>query len=116
MFADPLTITINGVAKVMARVSSQGTSSIYQTADGNAKLTISHTEDKTKVRSLVRLDQRKVAADPLSAENVYVPYVQYTVIERPLFGVTQTEINDTNTGFEAFIDSTVIGKLFGKES
>lgn len=116
MFADPITITINGSAKVMARVSSTGTSSVYQTSDGNYKVTISHTETKDKIRSLVRLDQRKVAADPLTAENVYVTLTQYTVFERPIFGFTSTEMDQQNSGFETWMDSTVIGKLFGKES
>lgn len=116
MFVDPITITINAVAQVMNRVSSTGTSSVYQTADGTHKLTISHTRTRDKIRSLVRLDKQKVAADPLTAENQYVTLTQYSVFERPIFGFTQTEMEQLNTGFEAWVDNAVIGKLFGNES
>lgn len=116
MFADPITITINGAAKVMARVQSNGTSSVYQTPDGNFKLTISHDENKVRIRSVARLDQRVVATDPLTAENLYATLTTYQVIERPLFGFTVTNVDHQISGFETWMDSTVISKLFGKES
>jgi hypothetical protein len=116
MFADPLTVTINSVAKTLARVSTNGQSSIYQTSDGLFKLTISHQVSKDRVRSVVRIDQKKIATDPLTSEQDWATLTDYHVKDRPIVGFTTAEVQQLNAGLTSFVDNAVITKLVGGES
>lgn len=121
MFADPITITIAGVGKTLARISTQGTSSRYQTADGFYTLDISHQvvrkNNQNYVRTLARLEFKKVVADPLSNLNDYQTCTTYTVEEKPDFGFTNTEVKDQLTGFTTWdVLSATQDKLLNRES
>jgi hypothetical protein len=116
MFADPQTVTVNAVAKVMARVLISGTSATYQTADENWKLTISHLRSKGRIRTMVRLDQRAIVPDPLTAVNDFETLTDYHVIDRPEVGSTLAQIQQQCAGLNAWFDATAIGKLVGGES
>jgi len=116
MFADPQTVTVNAIANAMPRVSSTGLKSVYQKADGNWIFTISHTPTKDRVRSMVRIDQRAIVADPLTAVNDYETLSFYVVVDRPTYGFTSTQVDQLITGFKTWLDSTAIGKVFGQES
>jgi hypothetical protein len=83
--------------------------------DETWKLTISHDVQGNKIRSLHRVDQKKVVADPLTAENDYQVQSTYFVTERPLFGFSSTEYSDQIAGHVALFDATTKGKLYGKE-
>lgn len=116
MFSDPQSVTVAGTPQSMARVSSNGTSATYQKQDENWKLTISHQKQNGKIRSVARLDQRAVVADPLTAVNDFEILTTYIVIERPNIGFTSTQVSDQIAGFKTWLDSTAIGKLYGQES
>lgn len=124
MFADPITITINAVAKVLARVQSTGTSSKYSTSDGVYTLNISHQRSVKggvpTIRTVSRLDFKKVVTDPLTSTNDYGFLSNYSVTERPEFGFTLQEVKDQQTGFNTWHAATGAGlaqeKLFGGES
>jgi len=116
MFADPQTVTINSVAKTLARYMLDGTKSLYQTSDEVWKFTISHTKTKDRVRSMVRLDQLAVVEDPLSGENDYDTLSFYFVIDRPVFGFTAAQVEQIVAGLKTWLDNTAIGKLLGSES
>lgn len=89
---DPIpTVTTNSVAYNFARIGQDKTSSVYQTSDGNDKLTISRSE-KARKRFSIRLDRRKIAADPFNAAlNQEYRQAVYIVWDTPLLGVTSTE-------------------------
>jgi len=116
MFADPQVITVNSVAKSMPRIDSDGTTAIYQTADEAFKMTISHQRSAKRIRTVVRVDQRVVAADPLTSVNAYQTLTDYHVIDRPLTGFTSTQVAQQVAALNAWLDSTAIGKLYGQES
>jgi hypothetical protein len=116
MFADPQTVTVNAVAKVMPRISTGGTKSTYQLNDLTFTLNISHTQVKDRIRSMARSDQRAVVPDPLTAVNDYETLSFYVVLDRPLAGFTSTQCEQLITGFKTWLDATVIGKLYGSES
>jgi hypothetical protein len=87
MFADSQTLTINTVANVLAKTSINGSSSVYTDATGNLTMTVSHSRDKRR-RSVIRIDQKKVAADPLLAErNVETSQSAYIVLNAPVNGL-----------------------------
>jgi len=116
MFTDPQVVTVNAVAQSMPRVSSSGLKTIYQKSDGNWIFTISHQPGKGRVRSMVRIDQRAVVADPLTAVNDYETLSFYVVLDRPDYGFTMTQCEQLVTGFKTWLDNTAVDKLFGQES
>lgn len=116
MFTDPQVITVNSVAKSMPRFMIDGTKSFYQTSDELFKLTISHIKSGDRVRSMVRVDQRAIVADPLTSVNDYETLSFYCVLDRPIYGFTQVQIEQLVAGFKTWLDNTALGKLTGLES
>jgi len=118
--SDPITITVNAVAKVMPRIATTSTGNItgstYATADGLFQLEISHTRSKGRVRSLIRFTQKAIVTNPLDSTNDYDTLVDQRVLDRPDFGFTATQLSQQVAGFSAWEDSTIVGKLFGGES
>lgn len=116
-FADPQTLTINGVAKSLARISSNGLQSVYANQDESVVLTISHQVTKAnRVRTLVRVDQRAVVTNPLDSSNDYDTLTMSVQIDRPYYGFTSADVQYLEAALETWLDSTSIGKLYGKES
>jgi hypothetical protein len=116
MYTDPQSITVNAVAQSMPRISSVGTKSVYQKNDLSFTMTISHAVSKDRLRSMVRVDQRAIVPDPLTAVNDYETLSFYVVIDRPLAGFSSTQVEQLITGFKTWLDATSIGKLYGQES
>lgn len=112
---DPQTITIDAVPYTCNRVKSDGYKSIYATADENLKLTVSHQEVKDRTRRMVRLDQRVVAADPLTSVNEYKGLGVYLVIDEPEFGFSDTVIDDVVQALAAWLSSANVAKVLGAE-
>lgn len=116
-FSDPISITVSGNAKSMARISSSGTSSVYQTGDGLFRLEITHVPTKGgRIRSTMRFTRKAIVADPITAVNDEETLTFYAVIDRPSFGFVDTDVNALKTGFNAWLTDTVGTKLFGMES
>lgn len=116
MLADPQSITVNSVAKSLARVETAGTRSVYRTADGVFQLVVSHAETKDRYRRMVRVDQKIISADPLDADvSAYKTLGVYFVVDEPLVGFTDTEIGYVWTALKTLADSTFLGKILGAE-
>lgn len=92
MFSDPQSLTINAVATSLPRVAVEGSSATYLDATGNLTLSVSHARKRRK-RSVIRVDQKKIAADPLIADrNAESSMSVYLVLDAPLNGAfTNTE-------------------------
>ena len=116
MFSDPQSVTVNSVAQSMPRVETNGRKSVYRKADETYTLTISHTPNKDRVRSMARIDQKAVVPDPLTSVNDYETLSFYVVVDRPLAGFTMTQTEQLIAGFKTWLDNTAIDKLFGQES
>jgi ribosomal protein S25 len=116
MFSDPQTITVNAVAKVMPRVTNNGLVSTYQLADQTFKLTISHEPKKGRIRSMVRIDQRAVVADPLTSVNDYETLGVYVVVDRPEVGFSMAQQDQLLAALDAWLNTAASDKLFGMES
>jgi hypothetical protein len=113
---DPQVVTVNAVAKSMARVLTNGQSSTYQLADGTFKLTVSHQLSKGRVRSTARIDQRAIVPDPLTSVNDYETLSFYFVIDRPEVGFTDTQVNQLKSGLVTWLTDAMGTKLYGLES
>lgn len=122
MFADPQSVTITGVnggvAISLPRVETNGTSSVYQNADETVKLTLSHqpSKDGKRIRTLVRLEYRKIVPDPLTSVNDWDSIIESTTFDRPVYGFSSQEVERHNTGFQAWLSAATVAKLYGKES
>lgn len=91
---DPIpTVTVDSIAYDFARVGMANGNSIYQTGDGNDRLTISHTV-RNRTRTLVRLDRSKITADTLNS-SLNKPYsaATYVVVDRDSIGWDADELD-----------------------
>lgn len=116
MFTDPQSVTINAVPVSLPRVKIGSAESTYRSADETVQMRISHQEAKGRKRRMVRLDQTKIAADPLSAENVSQKAGIYIVVDEPSFGFTDAELDYLADALIAWLSSANIAKLLGGES
>lgn len=109
--ADPQTITINSVPIPCNLVQTDGYKSVYQNSDESLKFTVSHQENKGRTRRMARLDQRVVAADPLTSENEYKQLGVYVVIDEPEYGFSDDDIFDVVEGLIAFLTEANVLKI-----
>lgn len=115
-FTDPQSITVNAVPKSMPRISSGESSSVYKTADDTFTMRLSHQKSKGRTRRMVRVDQKAIASDPLSAENVYQTAGVYVVIDEPEFGFDDTTLSYLVTALKDWLTAGNITKVLGSET
>lgn len=114
-FTDPQSITVNTVAKSLVRIKSDGYRSEYATADEEFKFIISHQSSKNRTRRMVRIDQRVVAADPLTSVNEYKTLGVYLVIDEPEYGFSDSEIDHIVQALAAWLTTANVGKICANE-
>lgn len=111
MLNDSQIITVDSTPYTHDKVSPGENRSIYKTADGTRKITVSHQESSNRARRLARIDVTKVAADPISAVNVSKTLGFYVVIDEPDFGFSATEIANEIAGFQAWLTSAMVADI-----
>lgn len=119
MLTDPQTITINAVEHWLPKISQGQESATYRNGDATVILRTSHQHNKGRTRSMFRVDQVKVAADPLTAENVQLSTGIYLVIDKPDVGFSSTELTNLVTGIVTALSGTsyaLFKKLIANES
>jgi hypothetical protein len=118
-FSDPQSVTVNAVAQSLPRVSTGLNESSYRKEDGSYRMTIRHSYGK-RVRTNIRLDNVKLAADPFTPSinkeiNVNVGFT----IDRPVAGFTNAEIKYVADALVAYLTASSganVTKLLGGES
>jgi len=118
MFTDPQSVTISGVAKSLPRVSSGDFNGGFRSPDGAQNLTVKHTSGK-RDRSVIRLDTRKIGANPLDpTKNLPYSAGVYVVLDAPaqFAGFTSVELEDLVKALSAYLTAANITKFVGKES
>lgn len=117
--ADPQSVTYNGAAVSLARISSSGRSSEYASADGALVLNLSHNVVKGREQTLVKLTHSKLTADPLIPQNNR-PYnvTVHMVINRPFNqGYSDADVQLVYDALSSLIaNATFKGKVLGGES
>jgi len=117
--ADPQSVTISGTANALNRVSSGDNSGAFSKDDGNVKLSVSHAYGR-RTRRTIRVDHRKVAADPLNAaQNLNYSMSMYIVVDVPPFGYSPSEAKAVWDGFIANLAANTAAntvKFLGGES
>jgi len=105
-FADPQSVTINAVANTLPRISSGENSGKFQKDDGNVVLSVSHAYGKRN-RHTIRLDHRKIAADPLiSSQNIEFSMSAYIVLDVPRTGYTVAEAKQIADALTAYLTAS----------
>jgi len=106
----PQTITVNSVDQTLNEIESEGMSTTYATDDGDYSFKVSHQVGKRK-RHLIRLDFSDIAEDPLTAENMSVAGAVYVVVDEPLIGFTDSEIDYRVQGLIAWCTAANMAKV-----
>lgn len=118
-FADPQSVTINAVANSLPRTSSGDNKGAFKKDDGLVGLSISHSYG-TRTRRVIRLDHKKVAADPLlSGVNNNYTMSTYLVVDVPPVGYTISEQKQIIDGLTAYLTASTgarVTQLLGGES
>lgn len=93
MFTDPIVLKVATVpTHTLPRVDTNGSSAVYTKDDGLVSVTISHANGK-RDRRLVRLNFKKIAADPLSTSvNKEYSCAVSMIIDEPTYGFTNVEM------------------------
>lgn len=118
MFTDPQSVTISGAAKSLPRVSSGDYNGTFRTPSGDYTLSVKHTTGK-RDRSVIRLDTRKIGANPLDpTKNLPYSAGVYVVLDAPsqFAGFASTELEDLVKGLSAYLTAANVTKFVGKES
>lgn len=98
MFADPQSITIDGTSHSLACVKRGLEEGLYRNSQRTVTLRISHQSRKARTRSMYRVDVDKVAADPITTDNVSKSCGIYVVIDKPDFGFSEADVINQLTG------------------
>lgn len=104
-YADPMSVTINAVAKSLPRVYNPSGPSTFKTSDDEFQVEVSHAKVKgRRERHLFRLSQRKIGADPLvPATNLESRASVHLVMDNPLTGFTDVELGYLIQGLLDFL-------------
>lgn len=114
-FADPQTITVDGVAQTLNLIKNDGLRSEYATSDEVYKFVISHQESGNRTRRMIRVDKRVVAADPLSSVNEYKSLGVYLVIDEPEYGFEDDPIYHVAAALTAWLTEANILKVLASQ-
>lgn len=117
MYADPQSVTVNSVAQSMPRQGSTQPDRIgtFATADGTLHFDIRQNKTSNRFRREVRLTQKKIAADPISAINKEVSTSVMIVVDEPRWGFSDTELGYLTSALVAWFTNANRDKLLGGE-
>jgi hypothetical protein len=117
MFTDPQTVTVNSVAQTLPAVSRAVDNSRYREDVGEYELVISHQETGKRNRRMVRLNRKIITTDPfIPANNVTASHSVYLVIDHPIAGFSNSEIELDVAGLVAWLTQANVLKVLGGES
>nr|UJQ84952.1 MAG: hypothetical protein 2 [Leviviridae sp.] len=117
MYADPQSVTVNAVAVPLPRQGSTQPDRIgtFANADGTFQFDIRQNKTSNRFRREVRLTQKKVAADPLTAINKEISTSVMIVVDEPRWGFTDAELGYLTTALTAWFTNPNRDKLLGGE-
>lgn len=113
-YADPQSVTVTGIGTVaLPRVPSSNPARIgqFQSADGNMVLTVRQDTSAKRFRREIRLTQKKIAADPLTAVNQELSSSVIIVVDEPRSGFSDAELLNLWTGLTALLTASTNAKF-----
>jgi len=117
MFADPQSVTVNSVAQSMPRQGTTAPDRIgtFSTADGTFTFDVRQNKTSNRRRREVRLTQKKIAADPITALNKEISTSVMIVVDEPQWGFSDTELGYLTAAIIAWFTNANRDKLLGGE-
>lgn len=115
MLADPQSVTIGGSAVNLPRTQMGPTQNTYTAADGNTSMITKQNVTASRFRREVRLSQKKVAADPITAKSAEIGASVYLVIDEPKAGFSDAEIGALVDGLKAWLTNANYARVLGGE-
>lgn len=117
MYTDPQSLTINSVAIAFPRVgtSNPTTIGLMRSGDAQYELSIHQNQNKNRFRREVRLTQRKLALDPVSALNKEVSSSIIIGFDTPRAGFSNLELSHLSNALIAWFTTAQRDKLLGGE-
>jgi len=115
MLADPQSVTINAVATSLPKTNVGPSSSVFTSQDGNTSMTTKQNVTTSRFRREVRLSQKRIAADPISAVNKEIGLSVYLVVDEPRTGFSDTEIGYLIEALKSWLTSANQLKVLGGE-
>lgn len=117
MYVDPQVLTINAVATTLPRVGSPqvNTTGTFRTGDAIFEFRVSQNSTTSRFRREVRLTQKKIAVDPISAQNKEVSASIIIAVDEPKIGFTDTELGFLSSAVIAWFTAGNRDKLLGGE-
>lgn len=110
-YADPQTISSLGGFTSLVRTGSGPSSGSFASSDGTIQLSVSHAYGK-RTRSVIRLSQSKVSADPLvPSQNIRPSMTCSVVVDRPVNGFTGAEAKLVADCLVAFLTASTGAKV-----
>lgn len=110
MLADPQSITIDGTAKSLPRVLTGTREGLFETF--GTSISVETTAKNGRARTVARLSQTKVTADPLvTTTNVVVSDSIALTINRPTQGFSNDEILKQVKGFVGWLTAATDANL-----
>jgi hypothetical protein len=90
--ADPQTVNIGGVVS-LPQITQAPTQTVYQSDNGQIKLSVSQQIGKDAISTQVRVDKTVIAADPVSSLNKSLTGSVWFVFKFPIknFGFTEAD-------------------------
>lgn len=94
MFADPQSVTVDGVTSSLPRVPTTNPTRVgqFQSSDGNIILSVHQNQTANRFRREIRLTERKIAADPISALNKEVSASVILSFDEPKVGFSDADL------------------------
>lgn len=115
MLNTPQTVTISTVATDLNRISSKETSSSYVSSTGELSLDVSHQTTKARKRHLMKVTKTIIAADPITAVNAEYSASVHIVIDEPIIGFSDTDLDAIAAGLKAWASSAnILAVLSGR--
>lgn len=117
MFADPQNVTVNAVAQTLPRVGSNNPTTVgtFKTTDGTYAIDVRQNQTANRFRREFRLTMKKVATDPISAQNKEVSASFILAFDHPKWGFTNTELGYLSAAVIAAFSNAQRDKLLGGE-
>lgn len=118
MFADPISITINAIAKSLARTGTGLDQGSFSTSDRSHRLSVAHSYGRRN-RRVMKLQVDSLVANPLiSGQNVNQTMSCHLVIDTPP-GYDATTAKQVVDGFVAYLAASsgaAVTKVLAGES
>lgn len=116
MLTDPQSVTVNAVAISLPRTQMGPTQNVYTSADGLTSFTTKQNVTASRFRREVRIAQKKISADPISAVTAERGVSVYLVIDEPKNNIfSDVEIGYLIEALKSWSTSTNYNKVLGGE-